>query len=159
MKWWLSMKSQTDQCLWWHPAPSSCTSSQRNLTLKHKYYNVHVHCQHVCVYVCLWVCVFVSPVCSLCFSLSSSGDNRHGSKWIFWTWHSLASISCRSSYITDTESQNEVNSEREPLTNKQNKKMETIFSYFGCVVAQRNMWSSSGLHGKPHNLSFDKNEQ
>ena len=47
----------------------------------------------VCVCVC--VCVCVSPGC---FNRSSSEDSRRGSKWIFWTWQSLASISCLSSY-------------------------------------------------------------
>lgn len=28
-----------------------------------------------------------------------------------------------------------------------------------CTVADGNVWSSSRLHGKTHNLSFDKDEQ
>lgn len=85
------------QRLWWHPALSSCTGSRKNLHA-HKY-RLLIGLQTTRHTEFLYACVCaLSPECSVCFSRSSSGESRRGSKWIFWTWLSLASISCLSSF-------------------------------------------------------------
>lgn len=106
------------------------------------------------------VCVFLLPDCSLWFSRSSSGDSRRGSKWIFWTWHSLASISCLSSYRKHTQ-----NLAMNTIAKQQQTVQEHTSGSWWCecylrsIVAKGNMWSSPRFHGKSHNLSFHKDEQ